>query len=1387
MTYHKLCARYFWTLALCACFWFVPQAAQAQVYISEFLADSQTNTKVDEDGDHSDWVELWNAGSTAVSLNGWYLTDKATSLRKWQFPVTTPVVSLPPNGRMVVFCSDKNRKLEATKLHTSFKISKDANNSLLLVQADGLTIAHQITNYPKQVQDVSYGLPAQTQTLPLVAVGATGKYRVPASSADMPPDWNSVAFVDSAWSSGASGFGYDTAGNYGALIGAGGDLQAAMYNVNATALVRIPFTASNIASITALKLSMKYDDGFVCYLNGTYLFSSQAPGTLEWNSSASADRDGSQTAIYQIFNSSTAQSLLVEGNNVLSFQMLNNSSGSTQDTDNQATPNGSRALCLPFLEATASIPAAAANYLVSATGGYENTAAVTSFGPIISQTTKTVARPSGLSNSAPIVISAKVVASIRPLNGTNPVQLKYRLMQGSEVTVFMKDDGVLPDAVLNDGVFTAQFPTVISSGSTFGQMFRWRIEARDNNATPAVRTDPPYGDPTDNEQYYGTVTLDDAGTSQLPVMHWFIANPSAGRTEAGTRCSLFHLGRFYDNVFCGLHGQSSAGFPVNKKSQDLNFNEDNRFLWKVGEDEQKAVNLITTYADKTRLRDCLAWETWSRSGHIASHWAQTVRVQQNGTFFGIYDLVENGDEDFLKRAGLDDTGALYKCYNSLENVTGVEKKSREWEGTADLEALETGMDPAKTLAVRRQYAYDNVDIPSLVNYLAANAIVTNQDFGHKNYYIYRDSNGTREWSVLPWDQDLTFGHTWTANQTYWDDDIDSQRGLILGAAYGNRVMNILMSSSEMSQMFLRRMRTLMDTMLVSATATDGPLEQRINEMVDAMDPQGATYLTDADLDVQKWGYWVDGSGVSLSAATEDAATFLHGPRVQAQRILSTNIAPMSATNTEGLGNTTFAYLPGRRARLYNGGLTLSGHPIPGTQAMTPSNIVIEKVDANPGSIEQEYFIIRNNSSSYVDISGWKITGAVDYTFRGGTIIPPFTSGSSATATGDVHNGRLHVARSPFGFRNRSVSPKGNEYRLVTGGYSGQLSARGETINLVKPGAAPANDVIVATNTYTPTPTAAQNYLRITELAYHPADPSPAELAALPGVGASDFEFIELANTGPSPINLGGAILGKGVDFTFPAGFILQPGQRCVLVALMSAYQARYGSAGATVAGQFDGHLDNAGESLELIDADGEVVFDFTYDPAWYGVTASNGNISPMKGYSLVTRAAAPMWNAYDSASSWALADTSGGSPGTTDTTFANVYNGWRKDYFTSTEEANTTLSALTADPDGDGRSNLDEFVFGGNPRVMETKPAPGTSFVQASGSSYLAITFARRHHLLDVTVIVETSGDLVTWTPVEIQVGAAVDLGNGMDSVIYRDNVSSTNGGPRFIRVRAVK
>jgi hypothetical protein len=121
--------------------------------ISEFLASNRQGLK-DEDGEFQDWIELRNTGSTTVSLQGWFLTDSSAQLAKWKVPAT----NLPPQQRLMVFASGKDRSMVGARLHTSFSLSTEGEY-LALVGPDGRNIVHEFApKYPPQFDDVSYGL-----------------------------------------------------------------------------------------------------------------------------------------------------------------------------------------------------------------------------------------------------------------------------------------------------------------------------------------------------------------------------------------------------------------------------------------------------------------------------------------------------------------------------------------------------------------------------------------------------------------------------------------------------------------------------------------------------------------------------------------------------------------------------------------------------------------------------------------------------------------------------------------------------------------------------------------------------------------------------------------------------------------------------------------------------------------------------------------------------------------------------------------------------------------------------------------------------------------------------------------------------------------------------
>jgi hypothetical protein len=186
----------------CAIFAGAIVPGRADVVVSEFMADNAT-TIADEDGDFSDWIELFNNGESPVSLAGWYLTDTRENLTQWE----TPAVTLQPGEFLLVFASGKDRAQLGSELHTNFRL--DAGGEYLgLIRSDGTSVAWE-ADFPEQREDISYGLAQDVNIESYLAPNIRARYRVPEAQ-DAGLGWVNPVFSDAQWALGQGGFGYQS-------------------------------------------------------------------------------------------------------------------------------------------------------------------------------------------------------------------------------------------------------------------------------------------------------------------------------------------------------------------------------------------------------------------------------------------------------------------------------------------------------------------------------------------------------------------------------------------------------------------------------------------------------------------------------------------------------------------------------------------------------------------------------------------------------------------------------------------------------------------------------------------------------------------------------------------------------------------------------------------------------------------------------------------------------------------------------------------------------------------------------------------------------------------------------------------------------------------------
>ena len=341
--------------------------------ISEFLAENN-NVLDDEDGNSSDFIEIFNPSGNTVVLDGWYLADDDDPT-PWRFPDTTvdPDVTIPPGGYLTVFASGKNRTDPAGELHTDFELEKDGDY-LALLDDTGAVVHEYAPQFPQQLEDISYGVfyDVLGQTS-LIAKGDSAAYTI-ATDDTLGSSWIQTAFDDGGWNTGTTGLGFglglpdgtvtfvptgsvwrylDDGSNQGtawrnagfddllwdngpAQLGYGdGDEQTVVGygpdsgNKYVTTYFRHTFDVQNAWQISDLALRLLRDDGGVVYLNGQEIARSNMPGgAVDYTTRPSGTVGGGDEDAFYDFPVDPA-GLLLEGDNVLAVEIHQGSSGSS--------------------------------------------------------------------------------------------------------------------------------------------------------------------------------------------------------------------------------------------------------------------------------------------------------------------------------------------------------------------------------------------------------------------------------------------------------------------------------------------------------------------------------------------------------------------------------------------------------------------------------------------------------------------------------------------------------------------------------------------------------------------------------------------------------------------------------------------------------------------------------------------------------------------------------------------------------------------------------------------------------------------------------------------------------------------------------------------------
>ncbi|MEN8848963.1 MAG: CotH kinase family protein [Akkermansiaceae bacterium] len=809
----------------------------------------------------------------------------------------------------------------------------------------------------------------------------------------------------------------------------------------------------------------------------------------------------------------------------------------------------------------------------------------------------------------PFAGALEVMARSRALNGSvSGVKVFYREGFGSEVE--------LAAVELGGGIYSATIP---ASAFGPGVMTRWRFEVSDSNGL--VTTSPAFDDPENAPKYCGTVGADPSIESNLTTLHWFIEDPEAAgmRFDTGDRGApgaLYYRGQFYDNVGFKLHGQSTSTFP--KKSYNIDFNKGQKFEWSAEAPRVSDIDLLTNWADKSKIRHAMSYEVMRGAG-VAAHFAYTVRVHQNGAFFSTADLVEDADESYLERAGLNPEGVLYKAYDMGLNKdqgdtaeVGMQKKTRKEEDNSDLQSLIDGLDLQG--ASLENYLYDNIDLPSTINYLATLPVIRNVDLQRKNWYLYRDTGESDEWAMLPWDLDLSQGREFNQVDKYFDNNLLTEDKIFVGGAI--RLITLIRSNPKMKEMLMRRMRTLHDRFLQeeSTPLEERYFERRLDELLALIDDP--THVkSDAQLDFEKWGSWLSGEGGVQVPYT------LNDPDVE--------------TMAEAVGRYKSEFLAGRRDEIYERQIVGKGGEIP-----------LPQKELAPGSSED--LVTRQSVSRYLVPTD----GSAGLSWTGGS--EPFDDASWSSGTAAIgydlgfgYNDIISTdVRSAMWTKNASLylrvsfevadtdALEGLELKMqyddgfvvyLNGVVVQEVNApESPSFDSVSNGTHEANAALYDSFDLASSIGLLQNGTNV--LAIHGFNqsknnddfvmtvqllgnlPEASEgvnpqlvieaVEASPASGLQDEEFIKITNPHAKAIDVSDWTLSSAVDHQFKPGTVIPANGSLYVSPRVRAFRARATSPkageGLFLQGGYSGHLSNLGETIVMRDDEGVFNADFSY-------------------------------------------------------------------------------------------------------------------------------------------------------------------------------------------------
>ena len=545
---------------------------------------------------------------------------------------------------------------------------------------------------------------------------------------------------------------------------ANGDLRGQMQNINSTLWMRLPFAVGHPELLDSLTLRMKYNDGFVAYINGEEVARLGAPDLLTFDAVAESTRSRFDSVRYENIDLSEHIDKLKSGKNLLAIHGLNDLAS---DDEFLILPELVGLSRLYFPEPTPGDPNETQGYIgyigdtsFSVDRGFYDAP----FDVIISTETPGASIYYTTDSSAPTLTGGTLYTGPVHIDTTTTLRAAAFRWDSLPTNVDTHTYIFLDDVIVQDG---ADYP------QTWG-FYPWEFTAAvpaNYEMDPDVVTDPRYADTIkDDMRSIPTMSIvmnpDDLWDNQTgiysnPIMRvggWDYQWEKPGSVELidGDGTTLFQ-------VDAGVRIHGGAG-----RDPNVSLKHSFRLLFKRDFGPPKLEYPLfgpdaTDQFDTVVIRSSGVGDTWSTNwfppnsvSYIQDQWVATtqndmggtgphhtwVHLYVNGLYFGLYDPVERPDDAFAEAY----FGGEKEEYDAID-MGGLK------EGTWD--AWNYMFDLLRQPVVDYDAVKEVLDIDDFIDYMLANQFGGNGDWPQNNWTTTRQRVPGAQWHFHTWDAEMS--------------------------------------------------------------------------------------------------------------------------------------------------------------------------------------------------------------------------------------------------------------------------------------------------------------------------------------------------------------------------------------------------------------------------------------------------------------------------------------------------------------------------------------------------------------------------------------------------------------------------------------------------------